>query len=73
MKKLKQRLQVLALFSIYFIYKSISALVENNLEEMSLWGMITLVYIISLVIAYFILRGSQKTLIESKVLMKKGE
>jgi len=65
MDNLKQRLQLLALFSIYFIYKSISSLAENNLEEMGLWFMITLVYLISLGIAYFVLRGSQSALTKS--------
>jgi len=70
MDTLKQRLQLLALFSIFFIYKTISA---QSVEEMSLWFMITLVYLISLVIAYFALRGAQTTPINPKVLMKKEE
>ncbi len=58
MDNLKQRLQLLALFSIFFIYKTISS---QTIEEMSLWFMITLVYLISLMIAYLTLRGSQVT------------
>lgn len=59
MEKLKQKLQLLAIFSIFFIYKSISA---QTLEEFTLWFMITVVYLTSLLIAYIALRGSQKTL-----------
>ena len=73
MDKLKQKIQLLALFSIFFIYKCITSLAENNLEEMSLWFMFTLVYLITLVIAFFALRRSPTTPINPKVLIKKEE
>lgn len=70
MEKLKQKLQLLAIFSIFFIYKTISA---QTLEEFTLWFMITVVYLTSLLIAYIALRGSQKTPMNPKGLMKKEE
>ena len=69
MNKLKSRIQLLALFSIFFIYKAIMGILNNNLLEISLWFMITIVYIISLIILYFIGKRYQKIQItsESKV------
>lgn len=55
MDKLRSTIRLLALFSIYFIYKIIVGVIENNSNEVVLWSLITVVYVISLVIAYFVL------------------
>lgn len=55
MDKLQSTIRLLALFSVYFIYKTIVGVIENNSNEVVLWSLITVVYVISLVIAYFVL------------------
>ncbi len=54
MDKVKSAIRLLALFSIFFIYKTIMAVIENNPNEIILWTIITIVYIMSLVILYFV-------------------
>ena len=53
MDKLRSTIRLLALFSIFFIYKTIVGVIENNTNEVILWSLITVVYVISLFIAYF--------------------
>ncbi len=53
MDKLKSRVQLLSLFIIFFIYKAIAGIVDNNYSEFVLWLMISIVYAISLMILYF--------------------
>ena len=60
MDKLRSTLRVLALFSIYFIYKSIMGVIDDNTNEAIIWSLITFVYVISLVIAYFVLTRWEK-------------
>lgn len=63
MDKLKSAIRLLALFSIFFIYKTIMGAIDNNLNEMYLWLTITIVYIMSLVVLYFVTKrweGKQK-------------
>ncbi|MFX1375237.1 MAG: hypothetical protein ACFFA0_05445 [Promethearchaeota archaeon] len=60
MDKLGSTFRLLALFSIYFIYKTIMGIIENNSNEVILWTLITIVYIISIVIAYFVLSRGEK-------------
>lgn len=60
MNKLYQRIQLLAIFSIFFIYKMVMGIIENNPFEISLWGMILIVYLISLTVLFFILKRRQK-------------
>ncbi len=63
MDKIKSAIRLLALFSIFFIYKTIMGVIENNTNEAILWLMITIIYVISLIIAYFVIRrweGQQK-------------
>ena len=54
MDKLRSTIRLLALFSIFFIYKTIVGVIENNTNEVILWSLITVVYVISLFIAYFV-------------------
>ena len=60
MDKARSTIRLLALFSIYFIYKAIVGVIENNSNEVILWSLITVVYAISLVIAYFVLTRGEK-------------
>ena len=62
MDKLRSTIRLLALFSIFFIYKTIVGVIENNTNEVVLWSLITVVYVISLVIAYFVLTRWEKEL-----------
>jgi uncharacterized membrane protein len=53
MDKLKSRVQLLSLFIIFFIYKAIVGIIENDYSEFVLWFMFSIVYAISLMILYF--------------------
>ncbi|MHA2280414.1 MAG: hypothetical protein ACXAC5_06155 [Promethearchaeota archaeon] len=64
MDRIRSGIRLLALFSVFFIYKAITG---KNLNEVGLWALITLIYIISLVIMYFILtRWKKEQKIENK-------
>ncbi len=56
MDKIRSTIRLLALFSIFFIYKAIMGAIENNSNELILWSLITIVYLISLVILYFVVK-----------------
>ena len=60
MENLKSRITLLDLFSIVFIYKVIGGIISNNLNEITLWTMITFVYIFSLVVAFFVMKKFKK-------------
>jgi len=51
MNKIQKRIQLLSLFSIYFIYKAITS---KTPEEVAVWTMITIVYLLSIVIMIII-------------------
>ena len=59
MDKLKSRVQLLSLFIIFFIYKAIAGIVDNNYSEFVLWFMFSIVYAISLTILYFAFKKRQ--------------
>jgi uncharacterized sodium:solute symporter family permease YidK len=56
MDKIKSAIRLLALFSIFFIYKAIMGIIENNPNDITLWLLLTIIYIISLVILYFVIK-----------------
>lgn len=56
MENLNRKIELLALFSIFFIYKMIMGVLENNISEISLWMLILIVYLVSLLILYLVLR-----------------
>ena len=60
MQKLQSRLTLLALFSIFFIYKTIDAAISNKASEAYLWALITFVYLISLIVAFFVFKKFEK-------------
>ncbi len=59
MDKLKSRVQLLSLFIIFFIYKAIAGIVDNNFSEFVFWFMFSIVYAISLTILYFTYKKRQ--------------
>ena len=59
MDKLKSRVQLLSLFIIFFIYKAIAGIVDNNYSEFVLWFMFSIVYAISIMILYFTFKKRQ--------------
>jgi uncharacterized sodium:solute symporter family permease YidK len=61
MDKTKSAIRLLALISIFFIYKAIMGAIENNSNEMILWSLITVIYLVSLVIMYFVAERWQKS------------
>lgn len=60
MDKLRSRIQLLSLFSIFFIYKAIDAAFSEKTDKVIVWSLITVFYIISLVILYFVMKYWQK-------------
>ena len=60
MNKISSSVRLLALFSIFFIYKAIQSAIDNNSNEVILWSLITFVYIVSLVILYFVVKRWEK-------------
>ena len=60
MDKTQSTIRLLALFSIFFIYKAVTGVIENNSNEIILWSLLTIVYMISLFIMYFVIRLREK-------------
>lgn len=50
MNKLQQRIQILFLLSIFFVYKAVMGYINNDMSELTVWLMITIVYSISIII-----------------------
>lgn len=60
MDNVRSVIRLLALFSIFFIYKAIQALLLKNMNEISLWVLITIVYVISITILFFVVKKLEK-------------
>ncbi|MFX1573737.1 MAG: hypothetical protein ACFFB0_13385 [Promethearchaeota archaeon] len=60
MNKVSSGIRLLTLFSIFFIYKAIAGIFENNTNEVILWSLIAVIYMISLVILYFVVKNWEK-------------
>jgi len=60
MDKLRYQIQLLSLLSIFFIYRAIYAAFLEKTNEVIIWSLITVVYIISLIIMYFVIKYWQK-------------
>ena len=60
MDKLTLRIQLLWLLSIYFIYRIIRAFIESKSDEMILWSLFLIFYVISLVIMMFVVNNWKK-------------
>ena len=56
MEKVGSGIRLLGLFSIFFIYKAIMGAIGNNTNEVILWSLITIIYIISLIILFFVMK-----------------
>ncbi len=60
MNKLQYRLKLLWLLTIYFVYRIIRAYLENNSDEVILWTLFLIVYIISLIVMLIVIKTWQK-------------
>ena len=60
MDRIRSGIRLLALFSIFFIYKAINAVIEDNQTDLTFWSMFTLVYLISLIILFFVIKKLEK-------------
>ncbi|KKK42177.1 MAG: hypothetical protein Lokiarch_36970 [Candidatus Lokiarchaeum sp. GC14_75] len=60
MDNVRSVIRLLALFSIFFIYKAIIALLSKNMNDISLWVLITIVYVISITILFFVVKKLEK-------------
>ena len=60
MDNVRSVIRLLALFSIFFIYKAIQALLSKNMNDISLWVLITIVYVISITILFFVVKKLEK-------------
>ncbi|MFW9826474.1 MAG: hypothetical protein ACFFEY_02520 [Candidatus Thorarchaeota archaeon] len=60
MDKTKSAIRLLALFTIYFVYRAIMGAIENNSIEIILWSMITVIYVVSLIIMYIVANRWEK-------------
>jgi len=69
MKKISNKITLLSLFCIYFIYKIIMAVLKpENEGEIIFWLIILIIYSISLVILYFILKRYEEKAAQEKTL-----
>ncbi len=66
MKNIGNKITLLSLFCIYFIYKIIMAVLNENKDELIFWIIILIIYSISLVILYFILKKYQEKATQAK-------
>jgi len=57
--QLRSRITLLSLLSIFFIYKTVMGIIEQNMFDFTLWFLITIIYLVSLVILYFMFRSKQ--------------
>lgn len=60
MDKIKSAIRLFALFTIFFVYKAIMGAIENNPNEIILWSLITVIYVVSLIILYFVAKRWEK-------------
>jgi L-asparagine transporter-like permease len=60
MKSLGNKITLLSLFSIFFVYKIIVSFLLEKDTELILWSLFLIIYSISLVILYFILKKYEK-------------
>ena len=60
MDRIRSGIRLLALFSFFFIYKAIMGAIENSTNEVILWSLITVVYVVSLIISYFVIARWEK-------------
>ncbi|MGV9174256.1 MAG: hypothetical protein ACOC35_17040 [Promethearchaeia archaeon] len=61
MNKLKFRIQLLSLVSIYFIYKAITSFLSEETIAFYFWFIICIIYCLSLAIMYFVYQKKQKS------------
>jgi len=60
MAEVSSRIRLLALITIFFIVKAIVEAIDGDTNQAILWLLITIVYIVSLVILYFVIKRWEK-------------
>ncbi|MFX1488187.1 MAG: hypothetical protein ACFFBI_03505 [Promethearchaeota archaeon] len=60
MVEISSRIRLLALLSIFFIVKAIMGAIEGDTNQLILWLLITIIYISSIVILFFVIRRWEK-------------
>lgn len=60
MDRIRSGIRLLALFSFFFIYKAIMGVIENSTNDATFWFLLTVVYIVSLTISYFVITRWEK-------------
>lgn len=60
MEKIRSRITLLSLFTLFFVYKVIGGIISNNYNEIILWSLITFVYVLSLVVVFFVMKKLEK-------------
>ena len=60
MVQVSSRIRLLALITIFFIVKAIVEAIEGDTNQVILWLLITIVYIASLVVLYFVMKRWEK-------------
>ena len=60
MDKLGSTFRLLSLVSVFFIYKAIAGAISNNTNEITIWALITIIYIVSLAIMYYVAKRWKK-------------
>ena len=60
MDRIQSGIRLLALFSFFFVYKAIMGAIENSTTEVTFWLLITVVYVVSLIIVYFVIARWEK-------------
>ncbi len=66
MDKLRNRLRLLALLNIYYVYKVITSFLANDLILEIVWTSVTVLYSGALITYYFMKKKTQKRLSELK-------
>ena len=60
--KWSRRLQLLSLLSIFFIYKALESVSKNDAIGIGFWGIFSILYLITIIIALYVRRTTQKRL-----------
>ncbi|MHA2009115.1 MAG: hypothetical protein ACXABO_14925 [Promethearchaeota archaeon] len=60
MDKVGSTIRLLALLTIFFMYKTIEGILANNINGTTLWALITIIYVVSITIMYFVAKRWEK-------------
>jgi hypothetical protein len=60
MNKLQNRMRLFSLITIFFLYRAIASYIEKDPMTSIVWALISISYVISLIILYFVVKKWQK-------------